>query len=91
MAVLTKWIFKPGLIQGIKAPFYGAPYSAQVSLTFVNGECHVTNMLARADGVIDRADIREIEDHILLCGYTQYTEIRYKNGEPVKRVKTIRR
>lgn len=48
-------------------------------------------MLARADGVIDRADIREIEDHILLCGYTQYTEIRYKNGEPVKRVKTIRR
>lgn len=88
---MDNWIFEPEKIQGKKTPFWGAPYTATVSLTFVNGECHVTTMLAKTDEEISRADIVKIENEILKHGYDQYTLIRFKKGKPFKKVYKIKR
>lgn len=88
---MNKWIFKTEVVQAIKAPFYGATYTAQLSIKFVNGECHITSLLTKFNDEFTRADFVEIENEILRQGYDQYTLIRFKKGKPFKKVYKIKR
>lgn len=89
--VNTQWLFITEVIQAIKTPFYGAAYTAQLSIKFVNGECHVTSLLTKNNETLNRADFVEVENEILKHGYDQYTLIRFKNGKPLKRTYKIKR
>lgn len=83
----SSWIFKEVVVKGVKVDEYGDPYSAAITLRFVNGQAHVEDLISKVP--LSNDDLKEIGNAIKVRGFDQYTYSRFKNNKRIVKVRKI--
>ncbi len=78
---MEKWHAVTSEIEFIRAPYYGAPYTAMVTFKVVDGELRGVRLMTKDGHPFTKDDYIEIEGMLHDRGFEAYKMGRYSNGE----------